>query len=142
MENIFRWVDVSKYSKLKKQIDSRKIGFFPGKFNPPHMGHFLTIMRLSKKYNIIVGLTEDRPKNSFSKKVILKTLMELEEYGIKIIELKGKLVEKKDLSGLPKFDVLLSGNLEVIKWAKKMKIRHEFVKRSSEISARQIRNGT
>jgi len=141
MENIFRLINISEYPELKKIIKNKKIGFFPGKFNPPHMGHFLTIMKLSKKYNIIVGLTEDTPKNSFPRKTILNTLNELKEYGIKTTEIKGRLIDKKNTLDLPTFDVLLSGNKLVLQWAKKMKIKYEFVKRSSEISAKQLRNG-
>jgi hypothetical protein len=96
---------------------------------------------LSKKYKLIVGLTEDIPKNAFPRKVILKTLKELETLSnVRIVEIKGKLTDKKDSSDLPYFDILLSGNPNVIKWSKKMKIKCKFVERSSEISAKQLRN--
>jgi len=36
---------------------------FPGKFQPPHLGHIITIMRLRKDYNkIIIGITDDKPE--------------------------------------------------------------------------------
>jgi cytidyltransferase-like protein len=142
MENIFRLIDISNNKDLQRKINSRKIGFFPGKFNPPHMGHFLTIMKLAKKYNIIVGITEDRPINSFPKEIILDLLNQLKEYGIEIVEIKGRLIDKKDIFDLPYFDILLSGNPDVIDWAKKMKVDYKFVKRSGEVTASQLRNET
>ncbi len=142
MENIFRLIDISKNKEIQQEISKRKIGFFPGKFNPPHMGHLLTILKLSKKYNIIVGLTEDVPENAFPRHVILEILKELEEFGIKIIEIKGILIEKKDISDLPFFDVLLSGNPDVLKWANNMNIKFEYIERSCEITASQLRNGS
>lgn len=125
---------------IKRLRFKKQIGFFPGKFNPPHMGHFLTIFKLSKKYKLIVGLTEDIPVNAFPRKLILKTLKELEEYGIKIVEVKGRLIDKTDITDLPKFDVLLSGNKSVLKWATKMNIKNKYVDRSSNITSKKIRN--
>jgi hypothetical protein len=40
------------------------------------------------------------------------------------------LSKKKDLKGLPNFDVLLSGNVDVLNWAKKFNINAEYIARS------------
>ena len=123
---------------LTKQItlmkQSRKIAFFPGKFHPPHIGHILTILSILPKYKkLVIGVTEDTP----SEKVvnvsgIINTLnLFFKEFdNVEIILIKGVLTEKKDTDGLPKFDVLLSGNDTVLLWAKNNGIKAQYVSRS------------
>ena len=39
------------------------IALFPGKFQPPHLGHITTLMKLYPKYDkIIIGITQDKPE--------------------------------------------------------------------------------
>jgi hypothetical protein len=44
--------------------------------------------------------------------------------------IKGVLINKTDLSDLPKFDVLLSWNQDVIEWATRFGVRNKYVDRS------------
>jgi cytidyltransferase-like protein len=109
--------------------------FFPGKFQPPHLGHFLTLMKLYPKYDrIIVGITEDEPRViSPEKTKIIFTDMLRYLQKFRIILIKGTLIKKETLEGLPSFDVLVSGNKNVIDWAKKMDVATEFTQRSSGV---------
>lgn len=123
---------------LTKQItlmkQSRKVAFFPGKFHPPHIGHILTILSILPKYKkLVIGVTEDTP----SEKVvnvsgIINTLnLFFKEFdNVEIILIRGVLTEKKNTDGLPKFDVLLSGNDTVLLWAKNNGVKVQYVPRS------------
>lgn len=118
--------------ELMKQ--NRKIGFFPGKFHPPHVGHILTILKILPKYKkLIIGVTEDTPdKKVINVKGIINTLSLFFNMfdNVEIIPIKGTLIEKKTLIGLPKFDVILSGNNDVLMWAKNRGVEGSYVSRS------------
>lgn len=110
------------------------IAFFPGKFHPPHLGHLKTILDLTKKYDkVIVGISEHLPKNPVTTvNRIIEILEQIFENfdNIEVCKIKGTLIKKKNKKGLPKFDILLSGNIDVLEWATKMKIPHRFIKRA------------
>lgn len=121
-----------------------RVAFFPGKFQPPHIGHIETIMSLYDEYDtIIVGITEDMPqvirpieiKNKFSN--IFKYLP---KFKFEII--KGILTESKSFDHLPNFNVLLSGNEKVIQKAKLLGFKTKFIERSEGIgySGTEIRS--
>lgn len=122
------------------------IAFFPGKFHPPHIGHLQTIMNIANEYDqVIVGVTGDIPDHPLvtPKEVAIcfrRILACIKNVQVYLIE--GKLSEKKDLTGLPKFDILLSGNPKVLYWASKMNIQHKYVERSFgfKCSGTNIRN--
>lgn len=134
---------------LLKQIKlmdlSRKVAFFPGKFHPPHIGHILTILNLIPKYRkIIIGVSEDIPKDNAivdPEDIILM----LKEFfasfkNIDICKISGVLVQKENAIGLPAFDVLLSGNPDVLAWAQKCNIECQFINRSAgKLSSTMIR---
>lgn len=136
---------------LTKQIElmdlSRQIAFFPGKFHPPHLGHLRTILNILPKYRkLIVGVTEDAPSNNNVTCVdsIVSTLREVfySFNNVEVVRISGVLTKKTDLTDLPKFDVLLSGNEEVITWAINTGIRAEYVQRSEGVffSGTEIRD--
>jgi cytidyltransferase-like protein len=113
----------------------RQIAFFPGKFHPPHLGHIQTIQKISSKYKkVIVGVTGHMPeKDSVTTPDQIYLLLSSFFAGIKNIEvvyLKGTLVEKEDLSDLPQFDVLVSGNADVLAWAESRGVVSEYIERS------------
>ena len=118
------------------------IAFFPGKFHPPHIGHLLTIMRLLPKYErLIVGVSEHLPENTITTpENILSLLKEFfkDSEKVEICCIKGTLVKKMNLEGLPDFDVMLSGNREVLDWAKKHNLKTEYIPRSEGL----LCNGT
>ena len=125
---------------LLKQVNlmdmSRKIAFFPGKFHPPHIGHIQTILNIIPKYRkVIIGVSEDVPKEDVVTDPNDIILM-LEDFfrsfkNIEVCVIRGVLVEKENVIGLPKFDVLISGNPEVLAWAERYNIECRFIERSA-----------
>ena len=110
------------------------IAFFPGKFHPPHIGHLQTIMNIANEYNqVIVGVTGDIPDHPLvtAKDIAICFKQILTCYkDISVYLIDGVLCEKKTLEGLPKFDILLSGNKRVLEWADSMDIKNKFIARS------------
>ena len=116
---------------------SRKIAFFPGKFHPPHVGHILTVLNILPKYNkLIIGVSEDLPKNKVTNvNDIINTLnLFFKSFdNVEICSIRGVLVDKTNLDGLPDFDVLLSGNQDVLSWAEKYNLKAEYIPRSEGV---------
>jgi len=127
---------------LLKQIEfmnkSRKVAFFPGKFHPPHIGHIQTILNILPFYKkLIIGVSEHVPEDNVitDPQNILCALKDFFVYfkNIEVCKIDGILTDKKDIKDLPNFDVLLSGNPDVLMWAKKMGLNSDYVQRSEGI---------
>jgi len=120
------------------------IAFFPGKFQPVHLGHIVTLMNIYDKYDkIIVGITEDRPELlSMEERISIFQRIFKHLPKISIMEIKGKITNSKDLSHLPKFDVCLSGNKSVIETLNKMGLKTNYIERAKGLgySGRAIRS--
>jgi len=135
---------------LTKQLDhmemTRKVAFFPGKFHPPHIGHIQTILNIIPNYRkVIIGISQDIPEENIisDPKAIEGMLKEFFTSfdNVEICAFSGVLVDKENADGLPKFDVMISGNLEVLSWANKNKIECQFIERSfNTLSSTSIRN--
>lgn len=108
--------------------------FFPGKFHPPHLGHAKTILQLIPKYKkVIVGVSGDVPKEAVTTvDIIFNIISELFApfSNVEVVKFFGVLVEKNDTEGLPKFDMLLSGNPDVLDWGKRVGVAVDFLPRS------------
>jgi len=119
------------------------IAFFPGKFQPPHLGHIITIMDLYDKYDkIIIAITDDVPRVSSSterKSIFEHVFRHLEK--VEVVLIPGVLTRYKTTTDLPHFDVCLSGNEDVIARMKKLGKKVTKVPRSVGIgySGREIR---
>lgn len=117
---------------IEWQLNSMtKTVLFPGKFTPLHEGHLQTIQKLSETYNVKVLVTGDGGLNLAAADV-LKSL------GFRVHTIPTRLVGLENTEGLPDFDILLSGNPEVLEWASKMGIPNELVERSGPISGRDL----
>ena len=120
--------------QVKCMRGGRQIAFFPGKFHPPHLGHLKTLLDLSSKYSkLIIGVSEDSPDSAVTNVdsivSLLKSLFE-HNSAIEVVRIKGVLAEKTNTEGLPYFDILLSGNSDVLSWADGLGIPSQFISRA------------
>ena len=114
---------------------SKPVPFFPGKFQPVHMGHITSIMKIFDDYDkIIICITSDSPnilsfderKNSF-KSVLYKF------DKIQYFFLETALLNVEDIKLLPVFDVCVSGNTSVINFMKSNNIETRLLGRSKGV---------
>jgi nicotinamide mononucleotide adenylyltransferase len=123
---------------LNEQIEcmdsTRQVAFFPGKFHPPHIGQIQTILNIIPKYRkVIIGVSEHAPEIVITTPDDIVSMLKsffINFDNIEVYKIEGTLVEKKTTDGLPEFDVLLSGNQDVLDWTMSMKINSEYVPRS------------
>jgi len=116
------------------------IALFPGRFDPPHLGHILTIMRIYDDYDkIIVGITDDN--YGFTKPTIIdiaerERILKLAFKHLPKVQVmyigKGLRIRER-FDDLPYFDIVLTGNKEVLKNMAIHKIRTRFIERSQGI---------
>ena len=120
------------------------IAFFPGKFQPVHLGHIVTLMKIYDKYDkIIIGITEDKPEviSQEERKIIFQSVLKyLPKFEIVLI--KGTIVNSISLEHLPNFDVCLTGNPQVIEKLNEFGLKTEMIERSEGLgfSGTQIRS--
>ncbi len=119
----------------------KSVGLFLGKFQPPHLGHIRTILKIKDRYaRLVIGITEDEKilKPNKIQDILTDVFREFE--NIEVVLIKG--VVEQGTAKLPEdVDVILSGNHKVLdKLSSKYKI--EFVERTEGIgySATEIRN--
>ncbi len=114
---------------------------FPGKFQPPHLGHILTLMKLYEKYDkIIIGITEDKPEvlsQKERKEIFEAVLQHLSKFEVVLI--KGTIEHSKSQDNLPEFDVCISGNKKVIDKIKSFGKKAGLIPRSGDYSGTEIR---
>jgi len=113
------------------------IALFPGRFDPVHLGHILTIMRLYDKFDkIIVAITEDDYSGTKSRITSIeereKTLKDVFKYlpKVEVVYVGIGLRIRETWDDLPKFDVVITGNPEVFEHCAKAKIPVKFCERS------------
>jgi len=115
----------------------KETAFFPGKFHPPHLGHILTIKKILKKYRRVIVCVSahipDEPVTTPKKIYELLQIFFEDNKRVDVMFLDETLVEKDNLLGLPKFDILLSGNEDVLDWAKEHNIKAIHTPRSEGI---------
>lgn len=112
---------------------------FLGKFQPPHIGHLVTIRRLAEKYiNLTVGITEGEPRAVVPGQVaeIFSSLVDEKNVDYRLI--KGVFEEGTQEINLSEYDVICSGNEKVLDHCKNLGASVEYVPRSID----NIYNGT
>lgn len=116
------------------------IALFCGRFDPPHLGHILTIMRVYSDYDkIIVAITDDdydgkkKPLLSVGERSnILKQVFKF-PLRIQVIYVGEGFRTRERFDSLPPFDIVLTGNQAVLKNMAIHKIRAKFIPRSQGI---------
>ena len=111
------------------------IALFPGKFQPPHIGHVISIIRIYEKYTkIIIGITEDGPIVMEQQKRV-EMMQEVFKFmdKVEVIPLRGVIEEYIDNSLFPEFDICLSGNKKVVEKIRFLGMNAEFLDRSKGI---------
>jgi len=126
------------------------IAIFPGRFQPPHLGHILTLMRIYPLYDEIIiavstntygGTKKHVMRQREVKDILEKIFKHLPKYRVIII---GKgFLERDNYDDLPKFDVVVTGNMQLIDKLKRLKIKSRHQPRSKvgrlNISGRVLR---
>jgi cytidyltransferase-like protein len=113
--------------------------FFPGKFQPPHIGHARTISKLKRRFSkLIIGITEDGPR-VVSRDEVHSSFRDIFWQDVEYFLVDGTLTDYKDVKSLPKFDILVTGNDEIVRWAKSLGIVVEKVSRSDGISCSGVK---
>ena len=150
-DELIRYMEEVRQTKnyLKTQIQMMKVkstsvAFFPGKFQPVHMGHITSIMKIFDDYEkIIIGITSDSP-NILSlderKNIFESVLYKFEK--IEYVFFDTSLIDIKDKTRLPQFDVCVSGNEKVIDFMNKNNFKTRLLKRSKGVgySGTEIRS--
>lgn len=117
---------------------------FLGKFQPPHLGHIRTIVRLSSRYSsVIVGITQSEPAMMPFKDV--KTILQevLSAYkNIEVVLISGSIEGGTATLDSIKFDVVVSGNNKVLNILKEQGYQTEFCERTEGVgySGSEIRS--
>ena len=144
MEEIRQTKNYLKNQILMMQEKPKSVAFFPGKFQPVHMGHITSIMKIFEDYEkIIIGITSDSP-NVLSlqkrKEVFQSVLSRFDKFEYVFFD--TALIDIKDKTILPKFDVCVSGNQKVLDFMKKNNFKTRLLKRSSGVgySGTEIRS--
>ena len=144
MEEIRQTKNYLKNQIMMMQEKPKPVAFFPGKFQPVHMGHITSIMKIFEDYEkIIIGITSDSP-NVLSlqkrKEVFQSVLSRFDKFEYVFFD--TALVDIKDKTILPKFDVCVSGNQKVLDFMKKNNFETRLLKRSSGVgySGTEIRS--
>ena len=110
---------------------------FSGRFQPPHLGHILTLMDIYPKYSkIIVAITNNTyggekphvlPRNKV-KEILERIFQNLPKIEVVLTE-EGFPV-RQTFTDLPEFDVVVTGNRATIKNMKNLGINSEYIPRS------------
>ena len=89
---------------------------FLGKFQPPHLGHVRTIIRLSTQYSsVIVGITQSEPAMMPFEEVKATLQEVLSAYkNIEVVLIAGSIEGCTATIDTLSFDVVISGNHKVL----------------------------
>ncbi len=132
-----------------------KTAIFSGRFDPVHLGHVLTVLKLLERFGCVVVAILDYPEREgctareafVTFQTVFTKLIGPDKVALMINDIHfGKITKNEYFSVLQLVDanfddsVYVSGNLEVIEHFKKLKIPYEFIGRSGSYSGTEERN--
>ena len=109
---------------------------FPGKFNPPHLGHARSILRLNLEYDLTVVVTSDVPPDAHYTPDQIAD--EIRALGVRVSRFYGVLTAQ-DNNPFEPGTVIISGNPAVLSWAKIVGAPSRLWPRQGIISGRDMR---
>ncbi|MEG0498197.1 MAG: hypothetical protein RR541_09405 [Carnobacterium sp.] len=117
---------------------------FLGKFQPPHLGHVRTIIRLSTQYSsVIVGITQSEPAMMPFEEVKATLQEVLSAYkNIEVVLIAGSIEGCTATIDTLSFDVVISGNHKVLNILKEQGYQTKFCERTEGVgySGSEIRS--
>jgi cytidyltransferase-like protein len=116
---------------------------FSGRFDPPHLGHMITVARLWETFDAITIVILDYPESEYPISYRAQALKEMVRhlngrYKVLVNQTHFGKITREELSKF-KFDVYASGNLEVLKHIESLGFKTLYVERSYEYSGTEIR---
>ena len=144
MEEVRQTKNYLKNQILMMQQQSKSVAFFPGKFQPVHMGHITSLMKIFDDYDkIIIGITSDSPNvlSLKSRKEIFKSVLSrFNKFEYVLFD--TALINIKDTNILPEFDVCVTGNQAVVDFMEKNNFKTRLLSRSEGVgySGTEIRS--
>lgn len=119
---------------------NQTIALFPGRFQPPHLGHILTLMDIYNDYkDIIIAVTnytyEGKKPHVLPREEVKNILENVFEYlpNVEVVLTEEGFPVRKTFNDLPKFDIVVTGNHETIKNMKSLKIPVRYVPRTEGV---------
>ena len=116
-----------------------KVGIFPARMNPPHVGHFMTLRKLLLDFKIIYVYLYDDGNKFMSLKKRKNIIETIAGDKVKVITEKTGF-RFRDYFGNVEMGVVLTGNDDVIDNCKKHKIKCERISRYPDYSGIYIRD--
>lgn len=119
------------------------IALFPGRFQPPHLGHILTLMRIYPQYDkIYVGVSSNTFGGSRIRVLPLSKVKEILERvfqhlpKIEVIFSGESMGIRETFDDLPKFDVIVEGNPRTIRRLQSIGVNAKFEPRTEGVGWR------
>lgn len=111
---------------------------FVGRFQPPHVGHILTLMRIYPVYDkiiiVVTSYTWEGKKPQIIKprdaaEILRKVFKYLPKYNV--IQSPKSFLKRTRFDDLPPFDVVVCGDVGVIHHMEKLGIKNRHISRST-----------
>lgn len=118
-------------------MEFNMIALFSGRFDPPHPGHIIQVLRLLKKYNKVILVILDSKERFFPISYCVPIFKEI--FLDKNVEVESNLthfgeITKEEL-GMFNFDVYVSGNLKVLRHIETLGRDVEYIERAYDYAA-------
>ncbi len=124
----------------RKSKERKQVALFSGRFQPPHLGHVITLMKLYPLYDeIIMAITEYTWGGTKMPVLSVKYVKEILEAVFKnipkyrVIVSSKAMIERTSFDDLPRFDVIVTGDLKLIKHLEKVGMEYRFIPRTEGV---------